>query len=146
MSLPNRPESPQSYAQSQAKVVMETVKSVVQSQQKREKLVREIEELLDTSLASEEEKMKKVKDTSSTASATTPPLKGSTKSSSFLQPRSSSPVPSEVDSVYSGLSSVGDELKKYRGSYVAPEKLQIVKPMEGQAAKHIQIAACQLWS
>ena len=73
MSLPNRPESPQSYAQSQAKVVMETVKSVVQSQQKREKLVREIEELLDTSLASEEEKMKKMKDTSSTCLLYTSP-------------------------------------------------------------------------
>lgn len=148
-TLHERPASPLSYAQNQARVVMETVKSTMQSQQKREKLIQEIEELLETSAKSEvgaepvstSSRVGSVGASTSVGSVGASTSVGSVGVSTGVSPvhgtstmeprfrRSSSPVPSETGSC--SVSSVGEELRRHRGSYVPPEKLQIVKPLEG---------------
>lgn len=139
-TLHERPASPLSYAQNQAKVVMETVKSTMQSQQKREKLIQEIEELLETSTRSEvgagpvntSSRSGSVGVSTSVGSVglstSVSPIQGASTVEPRL-PRTSSPVPSETGSC--SVSSVGEELRRHRGAYVPPEKLQIVKPLEG---------------
>lgn len=148
-TLNERPASPLSYAQNQAKVVMETVKSTMQSQQKREKLIQEIEELLETSTRSEvgagpvntSSRSGSVGVSTSVGSVGVSTSVGSVGVSTGVSPiqgvstveprlpRTSSPVPSETGSC--SVSSVGEELRRHRGAYVPPEKLQIVKPLEG---------------
>ena len=139
-TLHERPVSPLSYAQNQARVVMETVKSTMQSQQKREKLIQEIEELLETSAKSEvgAEHLKTPSRAGSVGASTSlgsvgvstsvSPVHGASSMDPRLR-RSTSPSPSETGSC--SVSSVGEELRRHRGSYVPPEKLQIVKPLEG---------------
>ena len=152
-TLQERPASPLSYAQNQARVVMETVKSTMQSQQKREKLIQEIEELLQTSTASEvgAEPLRTSSRVGSVGVSTSVGSVGvSTSESSFhgassMDPRlrrSSSPSLSETGSC--SVSSVGEELRRHRGSYVPPEKLQIVKPLEGTV--HMYVCRHQLGS
>ena len=157
-TLQERPTSPLSYAQNQAKVVMETVKTTMQSQQKREKLIQEIEELLETSTRSEvgaepvnrpsrsgsmgvSTSLGSVAVSTSLGSVGVSTSVGSVSMSTSMSPiqaastvepgvpRTSSPVPSETGSC--SVSSVGEELRRHRGAYVPPEKLQIVKPLEG---------------
>jgi trafficking kinesin-binding protein 1 len=106
------------YVNQHAKVVMETVKSTIQTQQKREKLIKEIEDLLECSATADS---KGVPMESAGVSTHSTPV------SQLGEPRTSSPAPSDTFSV----SSMGEELRKYRGPYIAPEKLKIVKPLEG---------------
>lgn len=103
-TLPERPQSPNHYAKQRTMVVMETVRAAtLASQQRKERLTARIAQPV----------------------ATSSPRAEANKKPSFVCPPS--PVQSSETSI-----SLPEELIRYKNqTYVAPEKLQIVKPLEG---------------
>lgn len=149
MSSPDRSKSPQSYAQARTNVVMETVRAATMATTKKlERLAllqdqykKKVEmasksaeqglNLLIEKQPSVVEKKSNEKPVSSEAiTVSNSSLSDSsvaTGNSQFLPKGASSPIMSQRKT-----RNYHDEFKKYKAPFMAPEKLQIVKPLEGR--------------
>ena len=145
-----RSNSPQSYAQARTNVVMETVRAATmattkklerlaslqdQYKKKAEMVNKSAEQGLNQLIEQRQSVVEKCSDKSDSEAAVS--MSGSsdpstsTSTSQFLPKGASSPIMSHRKT-----KGYHEDFKKYKAPFMAPEKLQIVKPLEGQRLKH----------
>ena len=140
-----RSNSPHSYAQARTNVVMETVRAATmattkklerlaslqdQYKKKAEMVSKSAEQGLNQLIEKKQSVIEKCTDKSNseaTVSLSSSSIEPSTGSSQFLPKRASSPIMSHRKT-----KGYHEDFKKYKAPFMAPEKLQIVKPLEGQ--------------
>ena len=152
--LQERPQSPFSYAQARTNVVMETVRAATKTTAKKlERLATlqdQYKKKLEEANKSAEQGLNLLVDRQGSHD---PKSKGGqVKESSvaidnkFLPKGASSPIMSHKKTT-GHLSGYHDEFKKYKAPFMAPEKLQIVKPLEGKVGplvKHLLSCVARL--
>lgn len=143
-SMPlERSNSPHSYAQARTNVVMETVRAATMATTKKlerlallqdqyKKKAEMVSKSAEQGLNMLVEKKPPVVEKKSNSSEAISMLNNSNESSAtsnsqFLPKGASSPIMSHKKS-----KGYHDDFKKYKAPFMAPEKLQIVKPLEGQ--------------
>lgn len=137
-----RSNSPHSYAQARTNVVMETVRAatmattkklerlaVLQDQYKRkaEMVSKSAEQGLNLLVEKRQSVVEKKSDSSTATSSSMNDRSTGDNSSQFLPKGASSPIMSHKKT-----KGYHDKFKKYKAPFMAPEKLQIVKPLEGE--------------
>lgn len=143
---PERSHSPHSYAQARTNVVMETVRAatmattkklerlaVLQDQYKKKAEMASKSSEQGLNLLVEKQPSVIEKHSEAIVTANSRSVNGSSVASGnsqFLPRGASSPIMSHKKSKVQ-LSNYHDEFKKYKAPFMAPEKLQIVKPLEG---------------
>ena len=145
-----RSNSPQSYAQARTNVVMETVRAATmattkklerlaslqdQYKKKAEMVSKSAEQGLNQLIEQRQSVVEKCSDKSDSEAAVSMSSSSepstSTSTSQFLPKGASSPIMSHRKT-----KGYHEDFKKYKAPFMAPEKLQIVKPLEGQRLKH----------
>ena len=137
--LEDRPQSPLSFAQARTNVVMETVRAATKTTAKKlERLATlqdQYKKKLDEANKCAEQGLNLLVDRQRSHD---PKSKGGQVKKSpvatdnqFLPKGASSPIKSHKKTT-GHLSGYHDDFRKYKAPFMAPEKLQIVKPLEGR--------------